>query len=383
MATDETLRTSIENSFVATGVQTSKKLGGLWYKSAWDLIADLLSLRPGDNVFFWLYQRKYTGVVGIFEVTGKFPFFHNCDIGGVSGKNYPFRVCIKPRKLYDYIALDDLLLADANYLPWVSALSAKKALGAFGGRGRSSTPLPPWGVEAVASALEEAGSMARWYGDDLKINFPKKTSGYPFDGSERQITVDTSIRLFPAQPPSYPGDIDLDFLPAVTPEGKFTVEKALEAWLMENVDRPLTRSVFLEDPRRILWFANYFPCSVSGVNIDAVVLYESSDGGVRLLVVELKKDSVELGIDKAVEQVVRYVNVATRLLLPPISRSYGADVKVEAAICGFASSTCLSRYTQKMVQRFEGIMRVPLRVVGYEIDAQSSTVHLKALHSGD
>jgi hypothetical protein len=380
MVTDETFQSAMEYSFVATGIQPGKQLGELWYKSIWDLISDLLSLRADDVVLFWLYQREYTGLAGVFEVAESTPFFHNRDVGRVPGRYYPFRVLIRTRRLYEHIAPDDLLLADIKYLPWVSALSAKKALGAFGGRGRSSTPIPPWGVEATISALEEASSAVRWNEDKLRVEAPKRTCSYPFDGSQQRITVDVSKVAFPAKQPKYPGEVLLETLPASTPEGKFVVEKALEAWLMENIEDPQVCSILLEDPRNILWFANYFPCSVSGVNIDAIVVYEDSDGGIRISVVELKRDSAAGQMERTIDQLVRYVNVASRLLLPSIRKSYEANVKVEAAVCGFADTPKMEASTQQLIRRFESAMQVPLRVIGYKVNARSSTVNLTVLY---
>lgn len=380
MVTDDTLQTALKYQFVATGIQPGRKLGRNWCKTVWDLISDLISLRPGDAIFFWLYQRRYTGIVGLFEVeasNGTNVFFDNRDIGAVPGANFPFRVLIRPRQIYKTIAMDDLLLADPKYIPWTSALSAKKALGAFGGRGRSSTPLPPWGVEAVVSALEEAEFAARWYGDDVRIEIPSQVLRYPFDENRRQITVDVSKRTFPNRYPKYPGEIDLDLLPAASPDGRFSVEKALEAWLMENIEKPEVRSTFLDDPDEILWFANYFPCSVSGVNIDALTIYRSSDGSIRVLVTELKKNAVVQNFEESIYQVVRYVNVASRLFASPIKERYREDVKIEAAICGFNDKGYLDLRSRRLANLFETRMQVPLRVIGYRID--TNTVQLTAL----
>lgn len=371
MATEETLWSSMRYRFVATGIKPGNTLGKLWYKTIWDLVSDVISLRPGDNVLFWLYQRfnKPTGIVGIFEVdqvNGAKVFFDPRDVGAVSGKCLPLRGAIKPKKVYKVIAPDDLLLADVNYLPWVSALSAKKALGAFGGRGRSSTPIPPAGVQAIERALEEATKEVKaWDSEDLIVDVPETTESYPLGNIEVPITVDISNFKFPKRPPVYPGDIDFAKMPAVKPSGHFVVEKALEAWLMENADRPKNISCLLEDAREVLWFANYVPCSVSGVNMDAVITYKTTTSDLKFLVTELKVGDVYSNLEGSLKQVARYIRVARRLLLPSLEDSYGEKPKLEAAVLGFIGRGFLTTVEKGLVKELEQKLGVDIRIVGY------------------
>jgi len=110
------------------------------------------------------------------------------------------------------------------------------------------------------------------------------------------------------------------------------------------------------------------------------VVYEDSDGGIRMSVVELKRDSAAGQMERTIDQLVRYVNVASRLLLPSIRKSYEADVKVEAAVCGFADVPKMEASTQQLIRRFESAMQVPLRVIGYKVNSRSSTVNLTVLY---
>lgn len=386
MATDETLLSSMRYGFVATGIQPGKALGKLWYKTVWDLISDIISLRPGDSVVFWLYQRgeRPTGVAGIFEVEsvdGSRVFYDPRDVGDVPGRYFPFRALINARKVYGAIAPDDLLLADVRYLPWVSALSAKKALGAFGGRGRSSTPLPPAGVHAIGEALEEASEEAyRWDGGELEVDLPEVTERYPFSGGEVKLHVDVSRFQFPRRQPTYPGDLDFAALPAIKRDGQFVVEKALEAWLMENADNPEMLPDLLEEGKDVLWFANYVPCSVSGVNMDAVITYKSADGLLRFLVAELKVGNVYSGLERSLKEVGRYVRVARRLLLPSLKETYGEQPELEAAILGFAGRGSLYGHNKDAVRGLEQRLDVKIRVVGYRAKPSVPEVRLDRLY---
>lgn len=78
----------------------------------------------------------------------------------------------------------------------------------------------------------------------------------------------------------------------MTPSGDFAAEKVLEAWFVENVDRPAMASFWAllahAGGAAPSWFGNYLSFGVAGSSIDVVSVHDQGDASV-VTVVELKR----------------------------------------------------------------------------------------------
>ena len=102
-------------------------------------------------------------------------------------------------------------------------------------------------------------------------------------------------------------NINIEDIPWIRDQ-EFKTEKALEAWIMENIDsEEHTLSDYFPENTEIEWFGNYLPYGVSGKNIDIVVLHRDSDGNRLVSVIELKKGRMtKTPLSRAINQVKNY-----------------------------------------------------------------------------
>jgi hypothetical protein len=385
MVTKNTLDIQSRYGFLATGGQLREQR----LKTTWDLISDIISLRRGDEVLFWVYGSEQLeqagigeGLAGIFRIRQSDPvaFFDATDVGGINevlGFEVPFRALIERVEVFDVLAPLDLLVSD-KYIHRTWILSAKKTLG----RGRSLTPLLPGCSDYIRKALREVkDAIGMWEGAELEFPPPEE---YPMNGPKVPLAVNLS-NVMPSnfEMPENLADVCIPSLPSVLESGEFAVEKALEAWLMENGDRPEKLGCLLDDCRKVLWFANYFPCTVAGVNIDAIILYESRSGTKNLLLIELKKKSILQELGKSIPKMRRYARLGELLIRPYLRESFG-EVEVEVAALGFAreGTTILSKQ-EKELERCAQKLGARIRVVGYEVNPSEGEVRLTPLWSSE
>lgn len=289
---------STVNDVIRDGyISTRGDLKEMWEKTTADIFSDVLATRPGDLVFPWIIAgagKQNLGFKYVLKIAGP-PIF-------VQGDEYPVKV-----------PLSEEGLEFSNPLPEASALDlwdsrllwnaiGKKSLR----RGRSLThqmPMEDQRLLKLLNAVNPGGAKKitlgrRSYdGTHITIN-PSQDHWDPV--LERKLnSLDAYDRL---------SALDLNGIPWRR-DRSFTVEKALEAWIMENIDKSFGiefRENVLDEELKIEWFGNYLPFGVAGGNMDVVVV-QSRDSRKFVTVVELKVASLRMAEFKSVaHQVIAY-----------------------------------------------------------------------------
>jgi len=289
-----------------------------WVKTTADIFSDMLTNRKGDPIFPWIIKEKGRPGIGfkyIFTVAGP-PVF-------VPGEEYPVKVPLErtgleyPNALPEADALD---LWDPKLL-WNAI--GKKSLG----RGRSYTHQTPMEDQRLRGLLD-----SRNPGGPKKITLGNASyKSVPLKIDPSQDSWDTTLKRHLKSLRDYDrlSSLDLTGVPWRS-DDIFYAEKVLEAWIMENIDRPSGtkfRENVLEPNLEIEWFANYLPFGVSGGNVDVVVIQSSRLRKV-VPVIELKVGKRSLKDFKAdARQVNNYCKFITDAF-----NAYGERVEVKGVL---------------------------------------------------
>jgi hypothetical protein len=286
-------------------------------KTIADLFADALTTRVGDLVFPWIIGSKNSENLGfkyIFKVADK-PYF-------VRGDEYPIKIPLEEigegygMPLSEEEALD---LWDGKPL-W--NIIGKKSLG----RGRSLSHQTKMEDNKLIDMLKRKnnGSSAK----TISLN-RYSGRGVPITINPSQVgTTDFRSALSSFKPEDRLKNIQLNSIPWQK-EGVFTEEKVLEAWLMENIDKPSCnnlRQIIIPSGQHIEWFGNYLPYGVQGSNIDVVISHLNGDHIVS--VIELKVGRLSSnGIIDAAKQVEKY-----SVFIKKAFRAFNVNVDVKSII---------------------------------------------------
>jgi len=256
----------------------------MWEKTTADIFSDVLATRAGDLVFPWIIAgagEQNIGFKYILTITGP-PIF-------VEGDEYPVKVPLSqegwefPNPLPEATALD---LWDSRLL-WNAI--GKKSLR----RGRSLTHQTPMEDQRLLQLLNSINPSG-----PRKITLGKKSyGGTPITINTSQTYWDQRLKekLGSLSPYNRLSALDLNGIPWRRGQS-FIVEKALEAWIMENIDKDPGkefRENVLDASSKIEWFGNYLPFGVAGGNMDVVVT-QSSDSRRFITVIELKVTSLRM-----------------------------------------------------------------------------------------
>lgn len=314
--------TSIEGltrfGFIGTNGESEDR----WVKTIADLFSDVLAMREGDLVFPWIIAGKNpktpnVGFQYIFKIKGK-PIY-------VPGDSHPIKV-----EVFDEYKKYEFPLSEPEAVElWTRKLLwnviGKKSLG----RGRSLNHQMPMEDTQMISLLESKNN-----------NLPSinRVSERVEFAEHQIITIDTtqnqeneifynSIDLLPKEEKIK--NLDISKIQWVK-GNKFCVEKALEAWLMENIDNEKTqelKNLMGLEGYELIWFSNYLPYGVSGFNID-VVLMHSNGEEIIVTVMELKVDGASAKkFEIFSKQVTDYASYLERAF-----NSYGKTVVVNRVI---------------------------------------------------
>ena len=315
---DDTMPVHIQRGFC--GISKPRRLNsrGNLNVSYFGQIADLMNIKIGDLVFFYMmtikdrafklqdeniFDELEQGYYGVFEVDGR-PFYSDREIKG----SYPFgnyyifgsdtnphysnftittqnetfppkvlfgRIPIKPIEHYEEdlgnkFVDDNQAYIDKTDEGTLSTLLFKKIKRA--GEERSVTPILP----------EEASKIARLIFKQKKKNFPLNIDANNFvrnDDVSKEIQLDLSS-----------GDgVSLD------------LEYMLEAYMLFslNNDKPLVGlESIIGDPDEIEFCGNQIQYGISGNKVDILLLHRKELGGstnyrFRSTVFELKKDDIK------------------------------------------------------------------------------------------
>ncbi|MFH8119325.1 MAG: hypothetical protein QXS37_00760 [Candidatus Aenigmatarchaeota archaeon] len=382
MVTRRTLQTHMKFGFLATGVMRESEsgfLGEKWYKTIWDLLSDILSLRSGTKTLFWLYEEEYGelffGTCGVRNFSSDATvFFHPKTLENVSGINYPFRALIAPETLWKVVVPADLIFSDPRFSQYLWTIASKKSLR----RGKSLVTLPPNGsriLSEAAATVEDYVKKSRfWTREEVEMHLPSKNEKYPADGSLVQLSVEWFSRVLEENDveekpeliriiPRSPGEVDIFKLPSRRGD-EVLVEKVLEAWLSLNIDKDPNLLEIL-DVRDLVWFSNYVPCTVSGANADFLI-FGRSDRGTKLYIFELKKKILR-GNDllEAIQELRRYSYIFFTLMKLNLSGIPSTEVlEVQPVLIG---KDIRGRIPKGLLNKFESTLGTAPLLLNYEI----------------
>lgn len=306
----ETLVSMIRDGFIST----RGKLGVHKVKTIADIFSDALSTREGDVVFPWIIKSEISENLGfkcLFRVDGP-PIF-------VKGEEYPVKVPIQSEGLEFDTPLSEAEAVDLWETKLLWNVIGKKSLR----RGRSLNHQMPMEDERMLELLNSKNPTGP---EEIKVNKTYPT-GVPITIDPSQDKWDPSLetRLNSLHPEDRLSSIDISGIPW-RKGNRFRVEKALEAWIMENLDKPTCaglRELSLTTDHEMDWFGNYLPFGVQGGNMDVIIVQPKDDGKI-VSVIELKVHSINAKeLEHASVQTVDY-----SLFLKRAFRAYGTEVEI-------------------------------------------------------
>lgn len=297
----DTIEEILDTGFISTrGDIGSKNEKGRPYleKTVADLFSDALATRKGDVVYPWIVKDKKSNTPNV-------GFQYKMIISGnpifVKGEEYPIKIPLESEyNEYDN-ALSEAEALDIfrDELLWNAI--GKKSLG----RGRSITHQSP----------KEDKLIEKLLGSYLTKKLKKKSY------SDNNISIELSqtkdnlgeypkSKIWKFEPKERLKNLNIEDIQWVKKNGGFTYEKALEAWLMENIDSPnCDLKDYFFNNTDIEWFGNYLPYGVLGKNIDIVVLHQGTDDLLYSSVIELKQERLtKAPLLRTIKQIKNYSN---------------------------------------------------------------------------
>ena len=269
----------LEYMFAGTGFSTFQPALNSISKSKYDyentftgMIADISKVRNGDKVLFYV-----TGVkkfFGIFEIDGN-PFLEakSTDyLGGYLKKYLPFRVKIKPHKVFakgilEQLALDDISTINIPYEMCWSMIYRKLT----GMRGCSFL------------TNYESDRLERLLDAENNSSF-LQNSDFCYDSNLQEIVASNT-------PNQYTGitTVSLSIDNRLINVGN-SHEGHVQAYIMQNYDRhPQLVSKLFPSSFIKLWIGNEVVCSVGEKRIDILTCIETNNE-IQIRVIELKDE---------------------------------------------------------------------------------------------
>jgi hypothetical protein len=287
---DETFPVHLRYLFAGTGAGESDQHPGL--------LADILRVRPGDFVIFYIEgTTRVKGVFsGIYRISTSNPSIRWVQGTGAYQPGLPikliYRVSIEPYEVYakgvpEYEALDRLPMY-ATDIQWT--LIYRKLKGK-----RGCTPLLPWESQRLVDMIRDRND-----GRPLVRTGFQGTLGW--DPSERVVTLGTSAAQpdFSGAPP-----------PDCTQQLRYLADRrhAYEVYLQQYFTQNIGREAALEPivGRSPDWFGNEIPCGVGMQKIDILSIAGWGTNPI-FRIIELKDEAVTSDI---IDQITYYVTWAS------------------------------------------------------------------------
>jgi len=254
-------------------VQIKAHLGKHCFKSAADMFADVLAVRPGDPIYPWI-----TGLKAGHLHSFKYKFIASGKPWLNKGDPFPIKIPIRSTYYEANNPLTEAAALDLFLPPLLWNAIGKKSLG----RGRAFSH----------QTKEEDNKLDKLL--DLKVGNVAITRSSEESSSGWAITIDQ------ARP--YQRLRSIKSLSEFEPAGFgwrrkcfFKYEKALEGWLTENIDKEGCEGFWsFFEPGNVAWFGNYLPFGLQGSNIDLVVVRELRSTATEVYVIELKMGPLNL-----------------------------------------------------------------------------------------
>ena len=273
-------------------------LGNHWYKTAADCFADSLCVRKGDLIFLWIIADPNTG-----DSNEGFQYIFTVKDGPflMKGDPAPIKIQLNDNgwKYKIHLPEEDALDLFSKKLLWnmIGFKSAK--------RGKAITHQTLEEDNLLMQKLENIPSQLkkeiRLYSTPCNKKLQRITtnnlSNYTNEENERMLRIKNEQERL--------ANLNLSKFPFV--KGKrFSVEKCLEAWFMENLTNGEIKDIFFGKESKLKWFANYIFYGVQGSNIDVVVDYLIEKKRF-INVIELKVSSLsDTDLKDAIKQIDNY-----------------------------------------------------------------------------
>ena len=278
------------------------------------MIADISKVRNGDKVLFYVAGVKK--FFGIFEIDGV-PFFEakNTDYLGDSLKKYlPFRVKIRPQKVFakgilEQLALDDISTTNKPYEMCWSMIYRKLT----GMRGCSF--LTNYEADRIEGLLDsENNSYVLPNGD---FCYDSKAEEIVASDTKNQYTGTTTNSLSIDNRLFYVGG---------------SHEGHVQAYIMQNYDRhPQLISKLFPSTFIKLWIGNEVVCSVGEKRIDILTCIETNDE-IQIRVIELKDEHPLASL--ITNQIPWYIKWVDQYIVPNLL-CYNKPIKIIPTIFAY------------------------------------------------
>ncbi|MEM3245786.1 MAG: hypothetical protein QXN16_03395 [Candidatus Micrarchaeaceae archaeon] len=334
-------------------ISTRGKLEDYKVKTIADLFADALTTRVGDLVFPWIIGSKSSANIGfkyVFKVADR-PYF-------VNGDEYPIKIPLKETGEEYEIPLSEAEALDlwGGKLLW--NIIGKKSLG----RGRSLSHQTKMEDNLLIEKLKKKNNGRR----PANITLGRYTSGgLPITINPSQIgNPNFELSLDRFDPDDRLKNVQLSDIPWQK-DGAFTEEKVLEAWLMENIDKPACsnlRQILMSPGQHIDWFGNYLPYGVQGSNIDIVI--SQLNGSHTVSVIELKVNRLsKTQIIEAAAQVEEY-----SAFIEKAFKAFNVNVSIKSIIISHSHPTRRDN---------NGLGKLPITSIVYNIQSSGEVNFVK------
>lgn len=264
---------TVKEIFRTGVVQIKARLGKQCFKSAADIFADVLSVRPNDPIYPWI-----TSCSSSLSPSFTHKFVASGKAWLNKGDPFPIKIPVYETYFEANNPLTEAAALDLFSPPLLWNAIGKKSLG----RGRS------FNHQTVEEDRRLDELLALRPGKDTISRDQTRTV------SSWEISIDQSAPYRNSRPISSLADFE--------PHGFgwrhkcfFKYEKALEAWFVENIDKDSCHWFWrFFSPGKIEWFGNYLPFGLQGSNIDLVVVRELESKTTEVYVIELKVGPLNL-----------------------------------------------------------------------------------------
>ncbi|WP_303674833.1 hypothetical protein [Vampirovibrio chlorellavorus] len=273
----ETYKTHIKYGFCATGkskkpIENYKTFMDEKIQSEYhDILADLLNVEIGDQIFFYITKE---GFKDVYEVTEKL-FFDATEVENLPASR-PFRILIRPKYQFEKAVPEDSLFLSEKRRSKFWLLYFNKARG----KARGCTPLDPDASQELLELLIKYNACE--YSSATQV--PER---YP--GIKREIK-ELKIKTRFEQP--------------------FSREDSLLAMILRAYQtKSATFSSIFGGFDRLEWMGSKIPYDITGKNIDLLLYHraktpdEQFSPRYKYSVVELKRETADLA---ALYQVLNY-----------------------------------------------------------------------------